>query len=157
MGEGPRTPDPGPRIPSNDSSSVNEQKDALDNETVAARWPEFGEFLKTKSRPLHSILPDLEFCGIRRSTIYLAVGDVSKGMLGTMKDEMVLALREFYGAQLTFEAGPKKEMHAKAGSPVVINPEVVRQATSSFEAKAKTQERSALEVALIEQLGAQEV
>jgi hypothetical protein len=144
-----RTPDPGPRTPS------DEPKDALDNETVANRWPEFGDFLRTKSRPLYSILPDLEFCGIRRSTIYLAVGDVSKGMLGTMKDEMVLALREFFGAQLTFEAGPKQEMHAKAGSPIVINPEVVMQAASAM--KPKIADRSALEVALMEQLGAQEV
>ena len=144
-----RTPEPEPRTPSEDP------KDTLDSQTVANRWPEFGDFLRTKSRPLYSILPDLEFCGIRHSTIYLAVGDVSKGMLNTMKDEMVLALREFFGAQLTFEAGPKQEMHAKAGSPIVINPEVVMQAASGA-VKSKTEERSPIELELIS-IGATEV
>jgi len=130
-----------------------EVKETLDAETVAHRWLSFGEFLKTKSRPLHSILPDLEFCGVRRSTIYLAVpGNIEKNMLSNMKDEMTLALREFFGAPLTFEAGPKSEMQVKAGSPVVINPEIVKQTV-----KPKTEERSELERALMEKLGAQEV
>jgi len=125
----------------------------LDNDTVARRWREFGEFLKTKSRPLHSILPDIEFCGIRKNTLFLAVpGKAEKEMLVTMKDEMSLALREFFGAQLTFEAGNKSEMTVKAGNPVVVKPEVVQDVV-----KAKPEERSELERALVEHLGAQEV
>ncbi len=145
------TPEPAsakPRAAESDSRTP-----APDPEVVASRWSSFGEFLKTKSRPLHSILPDIEFCGVRHSTIYLGTpGKIEKDMLTTMKDEMNLALREFYGSSLSFEAGPKNDMRVKAGSPVVINPEVVQEIV-----KPKVQERSELEVALMEKLGAQEV
>lgn len=134
---------------------VPEQKETLDTQTVASRWIAFGEFLKTKSRPLHSILPELEFSGIRRSTVYLAVpGSIEKNMLMNMKDEMQLALKEFFGIPLQFEAGPKSEMHVKAGSPVVLNPEIVAQIAPT--AKQPNMERSELEIALLE-MGAQEV
>ncbi len=136
--------------------SVSEAKETLDTETVASRWIAFGDFLKTKSRPLHSILPELEFCGVRRSTIYFGVpGAAEKGMLMNMKDEMQLALKEFFGAPLLFEAGAKSEMHVKAGSPVVPNPEIVTQVLAPI-SKTANVERSELEMALIE-MGAQEV
>jgi hypothetical protein len=136
-------------------NAVPEPKETLDTNTVASRWPAFSDFLKTKSRPLHSILPELEFCGIRRSTIYFAVpGAAEKGMLMNMKDEMQLALKEFFGSPLQFEAGPKSEMHVKAGSPVVMNPEIVTQVAPA--SKPTNVERSELEIALLE-LGAQEV
>ncbi len=135
--------------------AVPEQKETLDTDTVASRWLEFGDFLRTRSRPLWSILPELEFCGVRRATIYFGVpGAAQKGMLMNMKDEMQLALKEFFGAPLQFEAGPKSEMHVKAGSPVVMNPEIV--ALVAPESKPSTVERSELEMALLE-LGAQEV
>jgi len=135
--------------------SNQESKETLDTDTVASRWLAFGDFLKTKSRPLYSILPELEFCGVRRSTIYLGVpGAAEKGMLMNMKDEMQIALKEFFGSPLLFEAGPKSEMHVKAGSPVVVNPEIVTQVISAT--KPSAVERSELEIALLE-LGAQEV
>ncbi len=136
-------------------NAVPESKETLDTATVASRWPAFSDFLKTKSRPLHSILPELEFCGIRRSTIYFAVpGAAEKGMLMNMKDEMQLALKEFFGSPLQFEAGPKSEMHVKAGSPVVPNPEIVTQVLAPVQ--KSNVERSELEMALLE-MGAQEV
>ena len=89
---------------------------------------------------------------MRKQTLFIATpGKAEKDMLLTMKDEMTLALREFFGMQLTFETGGKAEMLAKAGNPVVIKPEIVEDVV-----KPK-QERSELELALIEQLGAQEV
>ncbi len=145
----PRSSEPGTRNPE------PEPKETLDAETIAARWAEFGDFLKTKSRPLHSILPELEFCGVRRSTIFFAVpGPSERGMLMNMKDEMQLALREFFGVPLQFEAGQKSEMRTKAGSPVVTNPELIAQTISI--SKPAVEERSELELALIA-LGAQEV
>jgi DNA polymerase-3 subunit gamma/tau len=146
------TPSPKPQII---QETVPEQKETLDTDTIAARWLEFGDFLRTRSRPLWSILPELEFCGVRRSMIYFAVpGAAQKGMLMNMKDEMQLALKEFFGSPLQFEAGPKSEMHLKAGSPVVMNPEFVAQVAP--ETMPTNVERSELEMALLE-LGAQEV
>lgn len=75
-------------------------------------------------------------------------------MLMNMKDEMQLALKEFFGTPLQFEAGPKSEMHVKAGSPVVPNPEIVTQVLAPTQ--RSTAERSELEMALLE-MGAQEV
>jgi DNA polymerase-3 subunit gamma/tau len=142
-----------PAKPTAKAEKPSSDSKELENDTVARRWREFGEFLKTKSRPLYSILPDIEFCGVRKQTIFFAVpGKPEKEMLVTMKDEMTLALREFFGAQLTFEAGNKNEMQVKAGNPVVIKPEVVQGIV-----KSKPEERSELEEALIKQLGAQEV
>ncbi len=75
-------------------------------------------------------------------------------MLMNMKDEMQIALKEFFGSPLQFEAGPKSEMHVKAGSPVVPNPEIVMQVAPAT--KTANVERSELEMALLE-MGAQEV
>lgn len=127
-----------------------------DAQDIANRWPQFGEYLKTKSRPLYSILPELEFCGVRRSTIFLGVpGSAEKGMLLNMKDEMQIALREFYGMPLQFEVGNRNDMRTKAGSPVIPNPEFVQQ--SAPPPVAVKEERSELERALMERLGAQPV
>ncbi|MDP4199457.1 MAG: DNA polymerase III subunit gamma/tau [Bacteroidota bacterium] len=121
---------------------------------IANRWSTFGDFLKTKSRTLHSILPDLELCGIRRSTIYIGTsGRIERDMLATMKDEMTLALREFFGAPLIFEAGPKSEMQAKAGTPILQQ----SPATTTTEATKPDGARTEMEIALMERLGAQEV
>jgi hypothetical protein len=128
---------------------------------LAARWMAFGEFLRSKSKPLHSIFPDLEFCGIRRTTVYIAVpGKPEREMLLTLKEELSLALSEFFGTTLAFEAGAKKDMDIKAGSPVVKNPEIGMPAPlkgSPTLNKALPNDRSELEIALVEQLGAQEV
>ncbi|HEY3875865.1 MAG TPA: DNA polymerase III subunit gamma/tau [Candidatus Kapabacteria bacterium] len=128
-----------------------------DPQEIANRWPQFGEFLKTKSRPLWSILPELEFCGARRSTIFFGVpGAAERGMLMNMKDEMQIALREFFGMPLQFEAGARNEMRTKAGSPVIANAEIVPQAAPTAAPSPKI-ERSELETALMERLGAQPV
>jgi len=126
----------------------------IENDAFAARWQAFGEFLRSKSRPLYSIFPDLELCGIRRTTVYIAVpGAPERETLLTFKAELTLALSEFFGTTLTFEAGAKKEMDVKAGSPIVKNPEIGMPAPS----KVLPNDRSELEIALVEQLGAQEV
>ncbi len=150
----PPKSDAAPR-PQEIRNPVPESKETLDTDAVASRWLAFGDFLKTKSRPLYSILPELEFCGVRRSTIYFGVpGAAQKGMLMNMKDEMQIALREFFGVPLQFEAGAKSDMHVKAGSPVVMSPEIVMQVAPA--PKAVNVERSELEMALLE-MGAQEV
>jgi len=132
-----------------------------DSEAMSQRWVSFGDFVRTKSKPLFSIFPEIEFCGVRRkddrlSTVYLGVpGKIEKDMLMNMKDEMQLALREFFGTPLDFEAGARSAMQTKAGSPVVTNPEIV--ASLAPAPKPANAERSELEMALMEQLGAQEV
>jgi DNA polymerase-3 subunit gamma/tau len=149
---GPRIPDPGFRSPVPDTRPSAPD---LENDAIASRWVSFGEFVRTKSRPLFSIFPEIEFCGVRKSIVYLSVtSKPNLDMLLSMKDEMMRALREFFGASLQFEAGARTLMQTKAGSPVVNHPEVVAQVTKP--AKAVT-ERSELEMALIEHLGAQEV
>ena len=126
----------------------------IENADITRRWREFGEFLKTKSKPLHSIFQDLEFCGLRRQTVYIGIpGKIEHEMLLNMKGEMTHALSEFFGLPLQFEAGKKQEMQVKAGSPVVKNPEI----ESTSATKPLVSDRSELELALIEQLGAQEV
>ncbi|MFI5200966.1 MAG: DNA polymerase III subunit gamma/tau [Candidatus Kapaibacterium sp.] len=145
--ENTRTPDPTSRTPA--------------PEEFASRWISFGDFVRTKSKPLFSIFPEIEFCGVRRkddrfSTVYLGVpGKIEKDMLLNLKDEMQLALREFFGAPLDFEAGARAAMQTKAGSPIVVNPEIV--ANPATVAKPAKAERSELEMALMELLGAQEV
>jgi DNA polymerase III subunit gamma/tau len=122
-------------------------------ELIASRWPEFAEFLKTKSRPLYSIMPDIELVGVRRSTIYFAARGAEKNMLSMMKDEMQIALREFFGAALLVEAGNKADMQAKSGSPILA-----QAIPSPIEEKAvSVDDRTALEKALMEKLGAQQV
>jgi len=134
---------------------------ALDAQAMSERWVSFGDFVRTKSKPLFSIFPEIEFCGVRRkddrfSVVYLGVpGKIEKDMLMNLKDEMQLALREFFGAPLDFEAGTKAAMQAKAGSPIVTNPEIIANITPVAQ-PAKAQ-RSELEVALVERLGAQEI
>ncbi|HET6400071.1 MAG TPA: DNA polymerase III subunit gamma/tau [Candidatus Kapabacteria bacterium] len=128
---------------------------------IASRWVSFGDFVRTKSKPLFSIFPEIEFCGVRRkddrlSTVYLGVpGKIEKDMLMNLKDEMQLALREFFGAPLDFEAGARTAMLTKAGSPIVTNPEIVESIMPT--AKPGNPERSELEMALMERLGAQEI
>jgi DNA polymerase III subunit gamma/tau len=132
-----------------------------DNEAMAQRWVSFGDFVRTKSKPLYSIFPEIEFCGVRRkddryATVYLGVpGKIEKDMLMNLKDEMQLALREFFGAPLEFEAGARTTMQTKAGSPIVTNPEII--ANLAPAARTTNPERSELERALVERLGAQEV
>ena len=131
------------------------QDSGIDNDTIAQRWIQFGEFVRTKSRSLFTIFPELEFCGIRKSILYIAVpSKIEHDLLSQMKDEMTHALSEFFGVRLAFEMGKRADMHAKAGSPVVMNPEVVTQAAKP---PKPTQERSPLEMAIIEQLDAREV
>ncbi len=158
-----RTPDPGTRspVPGTRSSDPGTRTPAPDSEAMSQRWVSFGDFVRTKSKPLFSIFPEIEFCGVRRkddrsSTVYLGVpGKIEKDMLMNLKDEMLIALREFFGMPLEFEAGARTAMRTKAGSPVVANPEIVANAApASRPAKA---DRSELEVALMERLGAQEV
>ncbi len=147
-----------PSSPISHPSSVSKEPEAearsISPEDLASRWALFGDFLKTKSRPLHSILPDLELCGVRRSTIYLATtGSHHRDMLATMKDEMQLALREFFGMPLAFEAGPKRDMQARAGTPI-LQPSPV---AAAMDAPKPSSDRTELEIALMERLGAQEV
>ena len=126
----------------------------VENDTVIQRWTAFGEFLRSKSKPLHSIFPELEFCGVRRSTFYIGVpSKIERDMLMTLKGEMTLALSEFFGLPLQFETGAKTDMQVKAGSPVIANPELTDLAAS----KSSANDRSELELALIQQMGAQEV
>ncbi len=128
---------------------------AVENDTISQRWLAFGDFVRTKSRGLFTIFPELEFCGVRKSMVYLAVpGKIERDLLQSLKDEMTQALSEFFGTRLAFEAGTRADMHAKAGSPVVNNPEIVAQVIKQAK---PTQEKSALEVAIIEQLDAREV
>lgn len=149
-------PKPAPAAPQPSPKSAEAESNAPTSEQVARRWSDFSEFLKTKSRPLHSILPDIEFCGIRRSIVYLGTpGKIERDMLFTMKDEMSRALSEFFGAPVGFEAGPKADMHAKAGSPVIAVPMISAPAMDG--PKPNAGERSSLEVALMEKFGAQEV
>lgn len=132
-----------------------------DSEVISQRWLSFGDFVRTKSKPLFSMFPEIEFCGIRRkddrtSTVFLSVpGKIEKDMLMNLKDEMQIALREFFGAPLIFEAGTKSAMQAKAGTPIVTNPEIVRDLTASPAPRAE--ERSELEMALMQRFGAQPV
>jgi DNA polymerase-3 subunit gamma/tau len=147
--EGPKKPElPTTSLPPSAPAST------VENDDVTRRWKDLGEFIKTKSKPLHSIFPDIEFCGVRRQTLYLGVpGKIEHEMLLSMKSEMTHAISEFFGLSLQFEAGKKQEMQVKAGSPVVKNPEI-----ESIPAnKPLGNDRSELELALIEQLGAQEV
>ena len=110
--------------------------------------------MKTKSRGLYSVFSEMHFCGIRRATLYIAVPDRPTGeMVMRWKEELNEALRQMFAPGLIFEVGPRDEMHQKAGSPVVKQPEVVAQAT----ANAGKQELTALEMALIEQMGARQV
>lgn len=132
-----------------------------DNEAMAQRWVNFGDFVRTKSKPLYSIFPEIEFCGVRRkddryATVYLGVpGKIEKDMLMNLKDEMQLALREFFGSPLEFEAGERTAMQTKAGSPIVNSPEII--ANLAPAARTANPERSELERALMERLGAQEI
>jgi hypothetical protein len=129
----------------------------IDNDTVVARWNGFGELLRSKSRSLASLFPELEFCGVRKSTMYLAVPTkADKELLLQLKSEMTSALREYFGQPMQFDVGPKEDMRLKAGSPVVRNPEVVAQVAANARASAST-ERTELEMALMTELGAQEV
>ena len=149
-----RIPDPVTRTP--DTGTRNPVPAEM-----ASRWVSFGDFVRTKSKPLFSIFPEIEFCGVRRkddrfSTVYLGVpGKIEKDMLMNLKDEMQLALREFFGAPLDFEAGARTAMQTKAGSPIVANPEIVTNVAPAV--KPANSERSELEIALMERLGAQEV
>jgi DNA polymerase-3 subunit gamma/tau len=127
---------------------------AIDNDTIASRWQELGDLVKSKSRGLYAIFPDMQFCGIRRTTVYIGVPDRATGeMAMRWKDELQEALRQMFAPGLMFEVGPREEMHQKAGSPVVKQPEVVQQAVAS----APNQELTELEMALIEQMGARQV
>jgi DNA polymerase-3 subunit gamma/tau len=126
----------------------------VDNETIVSRWSELGDLVKSKSRGLYAIFPELQFCGLRRSTVYIAVPDRSTGEMATRwKDELQQALRQLFAPGLIFEVGPRDEMHQKAGSPVVKQPEIVEQVAAT----AANQDLSELEMALIEQLGARQV
>lgn len=143
---GLRPPDPGPRTPD------------PDNEAMSSRWRNFGDFVRTKSKPLFSIFPEIEFCGVRRkddrvSTVYLGVpGKIERDMLLNLKDEMQIALREFFGTPLLFEAGERGSMQTKAGSPIIASPEIMPPAAQP--AITKDEKRSELERTLMEQFGA---
>jgi DNA polymerase-3 subunit gamma/tau len=131
-----------------------EHEVGIDNDAISARWQELGELVKTKSRGLYSVFSEMQFCGIRRATLYIAVPDRATGeMVMRWKEELNEALRQMFAPGLIFEVGPRDEMHQKAGSPVVKQPEVVAQAN----ANAGKQELTALEMALIEQMGARQV
>ena len=129
-------------------------------EGIAQRWLSFGDFIRTKSKPLFSMFPEIEFCGVRKkddrtSTVFLSVPEkFQRDMLMNMKDEMQIALREFFGTPLLFETGTKSAMQAKAGIPVVANPEMVAELTPQ---PLRAEDRSELEVVLMERLGAQPV
>ena len=98
-------------------------------------------------------MPDVELVGLRRSTVYLAADTANKNMLSMMKDEMQIALREFFGTLLAIETGNKADMQAKSGSPILAQPIP----SPVQETAVAPEERTALEKALIEKLGAREV
>jgi len=153
----PDTRSPTARIPDTRHPKPDTRPDVteIENEAMASRWAAFGEFIRTKSRGVFAIFPEIEFSGVRKSVVYLSVAaKPSRDQLLSMKDEMTQALREFFGASLAFEAGAKAGMQVKAGSPVVTNPEILAHVTKPAK---PTTDRSELEIALMEQLGAQEV
>ena len=133
-----------------------------ESEAISQRWPSFGDFVRTKSKPLFSMFPEIEFCGVRKkddrtSTVFLSVpGKIERDMLMNLKDEMQIALREFFGAPLLFEAGTESAMRTKAGAPVVTNPEIVKELMPA-PLPRMAEAKSELEIALMEQLGAQPV
>lgn len=101
------------------SEIANDQ--SIDGQDLVARWPEFAQFVKGKSRIIGVAMEDVQPCGIRRNTIFLAAE--TRETLEVLKQYQAQFngfLREFFGkSQLMFEAGPQDTMAAKAEVPLV--------------------------------------
>ncbi len=116
---------PPPSAPSEPAS----QGRTFTTEEALRDWPRFVEALGTRSRGLKGFVDDLAFCGVRRSTLYIGLDDkTGRDMFGHMKTEITATMKEVFGPGLGFEIGPRSDMSAKSGVPVVENPELVRSA-----------------------------
>jgi DNA polymerase III subunit gamma/tau len=93
----------------------------LNPDEALAKWSDFRAFIKTKSRFIDIVMDDVQLCGIRRHALYFGVE--AKETLDVLKQYQTQFsgyLREFFGRpQLSFEAGPRNEMVAKADVPIV--------------------------------------
>jgi DNA polymerase III subunit gamma/tau len=100
-------------------TSTNEH--SIDGQELVGRWSEFAQFVKGKSRIIGIVMEDVQPCGIRRNTIYLAaeIRDTLE-VLKQYQTQFNGYLREFFGkSQLMFEVGPHDTMVAKAEVPLV--------------------------------------
>jgi len=118
--------------------------------TVKNGWDGFVDSLKTK-RSLHSSMPSVELCGVRRSVVYLSSEDKhTLDVLGKFKDTLVESLRSYFSAPtISCEIGDRDTMHSRSGMPLLTK-------EAQPTAAAPKKERAAIEDALLA-LGAQEV
>lgn len=91
----------------------------LDAESIQSRWPELAVAVRSKNRLIGTIIADVEYVGLRRHVLHLAVGSREAfDILSQYKDVFTAFLREFYvHPQLSFELGSRNEMEAKADMP----------------------------------------
>ncbi len=133
---------------SHDVSNV--QSSGVEWDTVKNGWDGFVDSLKSK-RSLHSSMPSVELCGVRRSVVYLSSEDShTLDVLGKFKDTLVESLRTYFSAPtLSCEIGDRDTMHSRSGMPLLAK-EV------QTPAAMPKKERAPIEDALLA-LGAQEV
>lgn len=94
---------------------------SFDAEDVTARWSEFSNFVKSKSRIIGVAMEDVQPIGLRRNTIFLGAGlrDTIE-VLKQYQTQFNGFLREFFGkSQLMFEVGDRDTMIARSEVPLV--------------------------------------
>lgn len=141
---------------------------AFDGERAVAMWPDFRVFVKSKSKMVDSVMDDVQLCGIRRETLYLGVeAKDTYEVLKQYQTQFNSYLREFFGRpQLTFEAGARDAMIAKADVPLLSQPISIPTSMTSEPSAANgeanstlrsSSEMSELEKAIVEKFKAHPV
>lgn len=138
-----------------DSTPVNAESSSsassLSAELIASRWPDLSAFVKTKNRLISTIMDQTELCGLRRSVLYIGVTTKEAlDILRQYRDAFSAILSEFYGQNLTFEAGPGSEMRTKAEVPIVMGGAASTARTKESDA-GETGLRSNIELTPMEQ------
>jgi DNA polymerase-3 subunit gamma/tau len=134
--------------------SASSSDQSFDADEVMQRWSEFAQFVKTKSRIVGVVMEDVQPCGLRRNTIYLAaeLRDTLE-VLKQYQTQFNGYLREFFGkTQLMFEVGPHDTMAAKAEVPLVnvSLPSTASAMSSENSGDAPRQMRSAADLSEME-------
>jgi hypothetical protein len=130
---------------------------AIDSE-IASRWGDFLDFVSAKSIPFRLVCEDIELSGSNSSALTITISKKhTEETFSRNKDLFTKLLREFFANDaLLYEI---KRIERKIGTPVTVIQSAASDSNGKAPASSKATiddniERSELELALIQELGA---